>query len=332
MTVGNKLYTSSNSKKWAQIETAITQLVDPSDMTVKLIKTIGLLSIVSAPIPNLKASEQLLCYALDDGTEGFDTEFSETLATLKNRSIVIHRRYNDTYVLWEGSDIDIEAKLREAEIHVDRNVALATNLSRYMPTRPLVARRHLFQTGTLRYFVIRYTDLENFDVDLRGPLDEADGLVIYALPASEYEAKQLCKKAKEANREEILIAIPDSIGSLQEAVFEVARLRWIQQNTPELQNDDAARRELSVRLLEAETDVSRQLKAIFDEDNENTCRCYHKGKLKPIGSYQERNEYLSIICKQVYGKTPILQNELINRRKISGTVTAARRELIQSHA
>ena len=330
VTVGNKLYTSSNSKKWAQIETAITQLVDPSDMTVKLIKTIGLLSIVSAPIPNLKASEQLLCYALDDGTEGFDTEFSETLATLKNRSIVIHRRYNDTYVLWEGSDIDIEAKLREAEIHVDRNVALATNLSRYMPTRPLVARRHLFQTGTLRYFVIRYTDLENFDVDLRGPLDEADGLVIYALPASEYEAKQLCKKAKEANREEILIAIPDSIGSLQEAVFEVARLRWIQQNTPELQNDDAARRELSVRLLEAETDVSRQLKAIFDEDNENTCRCYHKGKLKPIGSYQERNEYLSIICKQVYGKTPILQNELINRRKISGTVTAARRELIQA--
>ena len=330
VTVGNKLYTSSDSKKWAQIETAITQLVDPSDMTVKLIKTIGLLSIVSAPIPNLKASEQLLCYALDDGTEGFDTEFSETLATLKNRSIVIHRRYNDTYVLWEGSDIDIEAKLREAEIHVDRNVALATNLSRYMPTRSLVARRHLFQTGTLRYFVIRYTDLENFDVDLRGPLDEADGLVIYALPASEYEAKQLCKKAKEANREEILIAIPDSIGSLQEAVFEVARLRWIQQNTPGLQNDDVARRELSVRLLEAETDVSRQLKAIFDEDNENTCRWYYKEKQKSISSYQTRNEYLSVICQQVYNKTPILRNELINRRKISGTVTAARRELIQA--
>ena len=199
-----------------------------------------------------------------------------------------------------------------------------------MPTRPLVARRHLFQTGTLRYFVIRYTDLENFDVDLRGPLDEADGLVIYALPVSEYEAKQLRKKVKEASRKEVLIAIPDSIGSLQEAIFEVARLRWIQQNTPELQNDDAARRELSVRLLEAETDVSRQLKAIFDEDNENTCRWYHKGKLKPIGSHQEKNEYLSKICKQVYGKTLILQNELINRRKISGTVTAARRKLIQA--
>ena len=330
VTLGNKLYTSSNSKKWAQIESAITQLSDPSDMTVKLIKTIGLLGIVSEPVPNLKASEQLLRYALDDGTEGFDTKFAETLATLKNRSIVLHRRYNDTYVLWEGSDIDIEAKLREAETHIDAKVALAKNLSHYMPTRSLVARRHLFQTGTLRYFVIRYTDLENFDVDLAKPIDEADGLLIYALPASEYEAEQLRKKANKVKQKEVLIAIPDSIGPLQEAVFDIARLRWIRQNTPELQNDNAARRELSARIIEAEADVTKQLKAIFDENNENTCRWYYKGKQEPIGSHRSRNAYLSKICKQVYSKTPTLQNELINRRKISGTVTAARRELIQA--
>lgn len=149
ITQGNKLYTSSNSKKWAEIESAIMQLSNPSDLTVKLIKTIGLLGIVSEPIPNLKASEQLLRYALDDNTEEFDAKFAETLAILKNRSIIIHRRYNDTFVLWGGSDIDIEAKLHEAETHIDRKVALGTNLSRYMSTRPLVARRHLFETGTL---------------------------------------------------------------------------------------------------------------------------------------------------------------------------------------
>ena len=330
ITQSNKLYTSSVGKKWAQIESAITRLPSPSDMTVKLIKTIGLLGIVSEPIPNLKASEQMLRYALDNWTEEFDTEFAEALETLKNRSIAIYRRYNGTFVLWEGSDIDIEVKLREAETQVDRKVPLATNLSRYMSARPLVARQHLFETGTLRYFTIRYTDLANFDADLGKPFDDADGLLLYALPASGHEAEQLRKKIKKVDKEKVLIAIPDSIGLLQEAVFEVARLRWIQQNTAELQNDDIARRELSVQLLETETDVSRQLKAIFDEDNENTCRWYHKGKPKPIGSHQKRNEYLSKICKQVYNKTPILQNELINRRKISGTVTAARRKLIQA--
>ena len=330
VTVGNKLYTSSNSKKWAQIESAITQLSDPSDLTVKMIKTIGLLGIVNEPIPNLKASEQLLRYALDDNTGEFDTEFAETLAILKNRSIVIHRLYNDTFVLWGGSDIDIEAKLHEAETHVDRKVALDTNLSRYMPTRSLVARRHLFETGTLRHFTVRYTNFEHFDVNLTEPPDDADGLILYALPVTKHETEQLRKKAEKATGKKALIAIPDSIGFLQEAVIEVAKLRWIQQNTPELQKDDVARRELSARLIEAEMDISRQLKVIFDEDNENTCSWYYKGEQQSIRSYKARNVYLTDICKQIYSKTPIIRNELINRRKISGAVTAARRQLIQA--
>ena len=333
ITQGNKLYTSGTGKKWAEIEYAINRLPDPTEITVKLIKTIGLLGITGEVITNLKASKRLLHYALDDNSEFVTKEFDSALTELEKRSIITYRRYNDTYVLWEGSDIDIEEKLREAATHVDTKVTIATNLSRYTSTHPLVAQRHSYQKGTLRYFVIGYTDLENFDVDLRESLDdEADGLLLYALPASEHEAEQLRKKAKQVNKKEVLIAIPDSIGSLQERIFEIARLRWIQQNTSKLQSDRVARRELSVRITEAETDVEGQLKAIFDEANENTCRWYHKGqdKTKTISTHSARNAYLSQICDQVYNKTPILRNELINRRKISGTVTAARRELIQA--
>ena len=331
ITQGNKLYTSGTGKKWAEIESAINRLPDPSEITVKLIKTIGLLSIAGEAINSLKASEKLLYYALDNNSKTFTKDFRSAITELKKHSIVIYRSYNDTFSIWEGSDIDIEAKLLEAETHVNATVAFATNLSHYMPKRPLVARRHLFDKGTLRYFTVRYTDLENFDADLGESFEDADGLVLYALPISESESEQLRKKAKKVNREEVLIAIPDSIGSLQEAVCEVAKLRWVQQNTSELQRNDVARRELSSRLMEAEEDVLRQLKAIFDEDNENTCRWYHKGQeKKTISTYSARNAYLSEICNEVYNETPILQNELINRRKISGTVTAARRELIQA--
>ena len=330
ITQGNKLYTSGTGKKWAEIESAINRLSDPSEITVKLIKTIGLLGISGEAINNLKASEKLLYYALDNNSKTFEKDLRSAITELKKHSIVIYRRYNDSFSIWEGSDLDIEAKLLEAEIHVNTMVAFTTNLSHYMPKRPLVARRHLSDKGTLRYFTVRYTNSENFDEHLSESLGEADGLLIYALPASEHEAKQLRSKAKKGNRKEVLIAIPDSIGSLQEAVFEVAKLRWVQQNTSELQSDNVARRELAARLLEAETDVSRQLKAIFDEDNENVCRWYHNGRKKPISTHSARNAYLSKICDQVYNKTPILQNELINRRKISGTVTAARRELIQA--
>ena len=332
-TQGNKLYTSSNNKKWIGIETAITQLPDPSEMTVKLIKTIGLLSIVSEPIPNLKASEQLLRYALDDNTEAFATEFEDALTTLKNRSIVIYRTYNRTYALWEGSDIDIEAKLREAAAHVDTKVALATDLSRYMPTRPLVARRHLYKTGTLRYFTVRYTDFENFDADLTEPLDDADGLILYALPANEHEVTQLIEKASNIDiedREKVLIAIPHSTSFLGDAVTQLVSLHWVADNTPELEGDAVARRELSMQRRQAERYMSYQLTTIFSGNDGDACLWYCNGETVDINSQRVRNAHLSKICEAVFHKTPLIRNELINRRKISGAATNARRKLIQA--
>ena len=332
--MGHRLYASRNGKKWAEIESALDRLPDLSPMPTQLIKTIGVLNIIGEVIPNLKASEQLLHYALDDNTEGFTSEFASALAMLKKRSIAIYRLYNKAYALWGGSDVDIEARLREAERRRDTKGTLATDLARYLPTRPLVARRHLFETGTLRYFAVRYTDLENFDADLGETLADADGLVLYALPTNEYEAKQLIEKAsntKLIEREKVLIAIPYAIGTLQDTVTQLASLRWVAENTPELDGDAVAKNELSVQQAQAEQEVSHRLTAIFGGTKKDTCTWYYKGQpVDDINSLRARNAYLSEICDEVYNETPIIQNELINRRKISGAATTARKKLIQA--
>ena len=331
--LGNRLYASRDSKKWAEIASAIQRLPEPSPMTVRLIKTIGLLGAVGEVIPNLKASKQVLRYTLDNDTAEFAEEFADALETLEKRSIVIYRRYNDAYAPWEGSDIDVEEKLREASTHIDPSLRVAANLSRLLPQRPLVAKRHLFQTGTMRYFAVRYSDLENFEADLHAPLEDADGLILYALPEDELEVKRLLEKASAsgtANRKNVLMAIPRSIGFLREAVLELARLRWVEEKTPGLDGDETARREISARLAVAEHDVASRLDAIFGENSEETCIWYHKGQPVQIDSQRARNAYMSTICDEVYDETPILQNELINRRKISGSVATARRKLIQA--
>ena len=328
--MGNRLYASRNGKRWAEIESALGRLSDPSAMPAKLIKTIGVLSIVGEVIPNLKASESLLRYALNDNTEGFTHEFENALTTLRKRSIAIYRRYNKAYTLWEGSDIDIEAKLREAERHIDKEISLATDLSRYLPIRPLVARRHLFETGTLRYFDIRYTDLENFDANLDTPLNDADGLILYTLPLNDYEVNQLIQKASNIkSHQNVLIAIPSALGTLQDTVTQLVSLRWVAENTPELAGDAVARDELSVQRVQAEMEASNRLAALFGGNSKDTCTWYHRGKLISLKSQRSRNVLLSEICDNIYNQTPIIRNELINRRKISGAVTTARKKLIQ---
>ncbi len=329
----HRLYASRDGEKWVEIEMAIRRLTDPSPTLVKLIKTIGLLNIVGEVSTHLKASKPILRFALNDHTESFEQEFQNAVALLQKRSIVVYRRYNDIYTLWEGSDIDIEAKRHEAEGNLDPNETLTTYLSELTPPRPLIARRHLFEKGTLRYFTVRYTDIEDFDAKLNEPLDGADGLVLYALPGGEDELEPLVEKATDAHTaqcKQTLIAIPRSTHFLREAVTELACLRWISENTPELEGDAVARRELAIRWVEAERGVDNQLNIIFSGDTEAPCRWFHKAHEVDITSQRTRNEHLSKMCDATYHKTPLIRNELINRRKISGTVTAARKKLIQA--
>lgn len=327
--IGNRLSASHDGTKWIGIEMALNRLVDPSPTLVRLIKTIGLLNIIGEASSNLKASKHILKYALDDSTENFETG----LKTLEKRSIALYRRYNDVYALWEGSDVDIQERLHAAENSLDPNERLMTHLSTLSPPRPLIARRHLFEKGTLRYFTVRYTDLENFDTVLKEPLNDADGLVLYALPASEHEASQFVEKAASSDVTElknILIAIPYSIRFLRDAVTELACLQWVSENTPELEGDATARRELESRTIEAKRGVDDQLTKIFAGDTETPCKWFHVGVQVSINSQRARNEHLSKICDEVYQETPFIRNELINRRKISGAVTTARKKLIQA--
>lgn len=335
--LGNRLYSASDGKKWAGIESAISRLPNPSPMTVKLIKTIGLLGVVGEVSANLKCSKPLLKYALDDGTNTFAQEFEHALSELVKRSIAIYRRYNDAYALWEGSDIDIESRLAEATAQFDLNQGLASTISSLLPPRPLIPRRHLHLTGTLRYFLVRYTDVGRFETDLGKPIDDADGLILYTLPASESEAASLAKKAAKASvadREDVIVAIPRSIGLLQEAVVELARLRWVKDKTPELDGDATARRELAARTTEAERAVSDQLTSLFGSNiaaqDGGKCIWYYGGNAIPIATRRDLNALLSKICDSVYHKAPNIRNELINQRRLSHSAARARRMLIKA--
>ena len=232
-------------------------------------------------------------------------DFDHSLKELERRSIAIYRRHRGAYALWEGSDIDIESRLTDAAAHLDPNQRLASIISDVLPPQPLIARRHLFETGTLRYFVIRYTDVERFETDLETPLDGADGLVLYALPATDIETETLVKKATTvSDRKEVLIAIPQSIGILQDAAAELARLHWVEKNTPELASDATAKRELAARTAEAQRTVLDRLSSLFGaaidgQDEENTTWC-HAGNTAQIDSRRELNEHLSSIFDSVY--------------------------------
>jgi len=78
--------------------------------------------------------------------------------------------------IWEGSDFDVEGEIA-AMLRRERS-PLVKILSEVCPLKPLVAQRHSYKTGTLRYFE-QYLDSSEDLVTLHCSSNDYDGLVGY---------------------------------------------------------------------------------------------------------------------------------------------------------
>lgn len=336
--LGSGLYTQGNAKRWAEVEAALNRLVDSAEIEIRLVKTIGLLRVIG-DVGNLKPSREMLQFALADG-EVTSEDVNAGLERLQQRSVIVYRRHSESYSLWEGSDIDIDDRVAEARSKIDPNESLALSLTKYFRPRPLVARHHSHRTGTLRYFDVRYVDLQGLDKALNEPLKESDGVILYAIALNADEVNAFHERAgnsKLKERPQVLVAIPHEAAGLREAVLDVAALRVVRDTTPELEGDRVARKELQARLANAEKTVEQLLRSFFDtsaagprESVSNGCVWYHKGTRVEVPTERALQEFISHVCDKVFRKTFILRNELINRRLISSSAAAARRFLIEA--
>jgi len=247
--LGPSLFAQHRGKLWAEVQSALDRLHNASELEVRLAKTIGLLQAVGA-VSGIPASSDALKVALR-GT-ATDLEIDEAIQSLSRRSVIVFRRHTASYALWEGSDVDIDDRLQAARASVERDQNLAAFLTRLAPPQPLVARRHYFQTGTLRYFQTCYADRSGLQADLfRGTLSadlrDADGRVVYCLPRDADDRETMRGIVELPGELPVIVAMPQDIFDLRELCHELACLRWVADHTPELESDRTARKELHAR-------------------------------------------------------------------------------------
>lgn len=301
-----------------------------SKIDARIIKTVALLSSLGSQ-SQVRATEQLVHLAL--APERFETNLDD----LVDASILVFRRFSETYALWSGSDID----LRECEKRADAELAkagfsIAETLSRFVPPAPLVARRHSLDTGSLRFFETRYvdrpSDLDSLKIDLSSP---AAGILVVCLPERESEIERFVEDAEEMFRGEgrIVFAVPTGCVELKEALKEVRRLHWIEDNEKALRDDRIASREVSVRLAEATQLVIQRQFGLLDPRQPPigaSCIFIHRGRRLPdVVSGRALSRRLSAICDDLYRESPKVRNELVNRRSPSSQAASARNALVK---
>ena len=329
-----RLYVSNRARGLTETLVRLNTTPELSQLEINILKTIGLLNWLGEVSP-IQATDALLSSALVSD-EILYASIRHALVGLKKRSVIVFRQHNRTYAIWQGSDVDLDERMEQANRQTSRSFSLAEAVQRYLPPRPLVARRHSFQTGTLRFFEVRYIDQSVLAQNIPAPKAGASGLILLCLAANATEIAEFVNWSKQpelCSQDGVLIGITRRTARLRELLFDLRCYRWIEENTPELRDDKVAQKELFTRinsletLIQSELDQSVSLHRLTDSSG---CIWIYKGQNFTVTEKEPISQILSRICDERFSSSPIIWNELINRRMLSSQSAAARRNLIEA--
>jgi len=177
-------------------------------------------------------------------------------------------------------------------------------------------------------------------VSLRCYSNDFDGLVGYwvddaittPVPYQTADGKPLivlCAATSVAGESTLSRQLSTKLDLLRIRALEFAALKKIQKSASQLQTDGVARREVRHRLVQARRLLDEAISQAFNvADCQNIC--WIQGEQELIGEITAFNAKLSDVCDRVYHKSPILWNELINRRELTTQGAKARRLLIEA--
>jgi hypothetical protein len=317
------------AKKLLETNDIINSRQHLSKEQYNLIRIVSLLNVLGE-ISTIRANIEFMECASAQGCQ-----VKIELEELKKQSILIFRNLDKSYRVWEGSDVDIDARMKEAQRKLQtKSFSFLETLRKQLPQQSFVARRHSFETGIHRFFNVVYTDriekLEDYE-NLTMVGDES-GCILVVIPHADTEALYESVQKISAAQNRLIVACPKAIDELRMVIEELACLRWVEEHTPELRDDKVARRELSMRMVIAEKEASRLLKKLLDPrpaPEGNLCEWFWNGEKCNLQYPLDITRLLSKVCDKIYYKGPCLRNELVARKNISSAASSARRCLME---
>jgi len=284
----------------------------------KLIKTIGLLSIYA------QAGSYINRYFL--------IKYAQKSLSIKNadkliedleiKKVILYRNYNNRYILFEGTDLDIPTALYEAGNKIDDITDVVTLLNKNYSLAPVLAKRAMFETGTPRLFEYK---ISSQPISTK-PIGDVDGFI--NLVFNEKNILNEIHEISSTNQEAILYCYYLKSKEIKDLLFEIEKTRKVIEENPD---DKVAVTELKNIVLHQRNLLNHKILNSLFGDNASVLWVFN-GELKELKSQKEFNVFLSEICQTIYNKTPYFNNELVNKHKISTSIHTAKRNYFKALA
>jgi hypothetical protein len=325
MNLESSILASPDGHRWSLAVDAVERAEqrDASAEDITVLKTIALVDLFRER-SGLLASDDVLHSVVPDFTV---KKLKECLARLRSWSVVTYRKHLGAHSIYAGSDFDLQAALDASvdnvgEVDVGRLKQLA-NL------RPVVAKRHYHQTGTLRWFEVDVVDLRNLQqrVSEFAP-NGAMGQFLLVVPPpeeSDRSARARVKEVIEAATEPLSIGLCLRGRRLHDLAQEAMALEYVRMHRPELSGDSVARREVEARAAQIANALESEVRRAFAGAEWIVDR-----ERKEVDGLAGLSRLASDLADSAYPDAPCLFNELLNRTAPGSNAIAAQKALLKA--
>jgi len=300
--------------QWSAIRTAVERVEGLFDSEIiaasQIIKTIGLLNIFSPESARLD-----LGFIYSYSTQVLDIQNPEEIIDkLISNKIIRYAEYKKKFILFEGTDIDIDHLLSEASSKVDKIINLTNELNEYFDFPYEMAKRVSLDKGTPRFF--QYV-LSDEPIKSLGKM-KVDG-VINLVFSLDNGLDEIIEQSKHENP--VLYGYFQKSERIVDLIWEINKIKYVIDN--ETHDDLVAKKELN-RILSYQIDLLNA-EVLHSFYNRESVSWIFNGGVKQLKNYRAFNDLLSEIIETVFHCAPIFKNELINREKLTGAITVARK-------
>lgn len=315
---------NADSMKWRAIRDSIERaesgvlLNSQIKSALLIIKSIGLLNLFSSS--NVSFTKEMLLIYAKNALNIKNAE--EILQRLEACKIIRFAAYKSQYILFEGTDINIEDALLNAASNIPIPQASVSELNEFMTPKITHAVSEYYRTGTPRYFEFLPTN----EPLSKTPVGDLDGFVQLVFPLGDNIFQETIEQSKK-NEEANLYAYFKNVDVITHHLYQIKKLQYVIETIAF--EDRVAKKELQNILDYEKYLLNNAINESVYSDNGDVVWIYN-GKPVAIDSLKEFKQLISQACKDYYPSTPIVRNELFNKHKLSSAISLARANLLNA--
>ncbi len=305
---------------WSKTKSAIAKC--ENDEQIKIVKILAICKMINndtfvASDINLKASANMS-----------DSVYRSTMNSLSSLHILTQRR-DGVYEFLTPNGVDIKRSIQnliqQGSIKLDRPGVLKDAFS----TPFILPRQHNGKMRIMRYFSTTFmeaSDFWNYTGDFKEIKKNADGLIIYLISNDYTETAMINERLEKLHADSNILVCVSNNWEHDDVILEYQAACVLETQSANL--DEHFKEELQVYKYDLFKSIKEMADSLYSPVNPNVAYYNAQHCFEDITKPLLLNRELSIICDNVYSKTPIINNEMVNKNKLTAQIKKARVKVI----